>query len=208
MIKTSNLTKNSEKRQNFDFEIWRSENRNIFKTNNIFNTIHFWFIVATLKCVRLILQFHRFINMCAKWKIVIENAMKIDVFEFLRLMFRSRKNFLIRKNEFFFIKSFLYRKKDTRCCRFCFAISTIYVCQILRFFCERLYNQNSIFCRHVEFWNQFFEFERVVWRFFSRMFFHFFYWINVNFFFRYHRDSKRVQTFDRIRNQRNLRIIV
>ena len=104
MIKTSNLTKNFEQRQNFDFEIWRFENRNNFKTNNIFNTIHFWFIVATLKCVRLILQFHRFINMCAKWKIVIENAMKIDVFEFLRLMFRSKKNFLIKKNEFFFYK--------------------------------------------------------------------------------------------------------
>ena len=106
-MKTSNLTKDSEKRQNFDFEIWRFESRNIFKTNNILNIIHFWFIVATLKCVRLTLQFHRFINVCAKWKTVIENAIKIDVFEFLRLMFRSKKNFLIRKNELFFIESVL-----------------------------------------------------------------------------------------------------
>ena len=38
-----------------------------------------------------------------------ENAIKIDVFEFLRLMSRSEKNFLIRKNEFFFINCVLYK---------------------------------------------------------------------------------------------------
>ena len=107
-MKTSNLTKDFEKRQNFDFEIWRFENRNTFRADNILNTTHFWLIVAALKCARLILQFHRFIDVCAKWKTVIENAMKIDVFEFLRLMFRSGKNFLIRKNGLFFIESILF----------------------------------------------------------------------------------------------------
>ena len=38
--------------------------------------------------------------------------MKIDIFEFLRLMFRSKKNFSIRKNEFFFIKNVLLSKNS------------------------------------------------------------------------------------------------
>ena len=106
-METSDLTKDPEKRQNSDPEAWRPGNRNTFRADKILNTTHFWLIVAALECARLALQFHRFIGVCAKWKAVVESAVKVDVLGPLRLMPRSGKNFLIRKNGLFFIGSVL-----------------------------------------------------------------------------------------------------